>query len=761
MADQNNSKTNNSEWTNYLRSKDINPDSEYGHNLYQEYVKWAKSPVTRRQHQSGNIDAFFNEFFDETGVVGNWSTPQKDGMYSQEVANAIHQGVQQQRSNQQSNKGYTAVFRDDWNSLFGNTRTNGVKRAWQRRPDIMQGFQDGQNAATILTLPFFAPAASALYSVPEIAGAINLYGATQGLGRLTSDEGIAKTYNKFKEGDYTGAAKSAFGDVVDIAMSLPVLSRLNSTANSWSNAFWNGFQNGAMRQRMSYPTNLLTESTTPTLATAAPAAVGTTEAKQLTGIIPRGFLGVPSSGRVQYGSVVHMPSSGQIIALDTPTANAAFIDKFNKWNQRYGYPWLPKSLAQDGNALNDAIKERLLQHNTFLRGVSIDRKAPGYPHLTNMLRSQGIEPTDDNVLEFLATHYLPESGRGGRAGFWNIPSVRQASRAGEDVEQTIGSIYTSNGLGTAVGYAHRVSGSPGAVFLVRRPLSFEGTREDWVRNAEFPLFNGTKKSTQSDLYYRYKLPYLMGTGRAVPSSINVNWDAVNTHMRELSRTTQSDLDDFKNISDVYKAHGRTPRIYGFGTGTPYLNYRISDLSKLLRKIADPQKSDEFFNGYGSLVDPDHYAEIRDRFVYTPEVLDKFETIVNSRNYRNAQYRRYKALRDENLKASIRHNSTFGNQTEQELEETLKQAGITPSQPIFNIGTSENLRTSTRLKNPEQAYQHFIFTGEPWTKGLEIVRKIPQSEYEGLWGTRHHYGTWFPEASRKSKKNGGKLTYEQD
>lgn len=58
---------------------------------------------------------------------------------------------------------------------------------------------------------------SAAYSVPEIAGALNLYGAYEGLTNLAGDNGIKKTYNKFQQGDYLGGVKSAAGDVFDLA----------------------------------------------------------------------------------------------------------------------------------------------------------------------------------------------------------------------------------------------------------------------------------------------------------------------------------------------------------------------------------------------------------------------------------------------------------------------------------------------------------------------------------------------------------------
>lgn len=115
----------------------------------------------------------------------------------------------------------------DFDALFGKSRVEGVKKAWQSNPQSMQNWTDGGNiAAAMIAAPFAAEAFGAAYSVPEIAGALNLYGAYEGLGRLTSEEGVAKTVRKVQEGDLGGAAKSFGGDVLDITMSLPFLNRI-------------------------------------------------------------------------------------------------------------------------------------------------------------------------------------------------------------------------------------------------------------------------------------------------------------------------------------------------------------------------------------------------------------------------------------------------------------------------------------------------------------------------------------------------------
>lgn len=77
----------------------------------------------------------------------------------------------------------------------------------------------------------------------------------------------------------------------------------------------------------------------------------------------------------------------------------------------------------------------------------------------------------------------------------NIPDVLQtnidntgAGRAGFNFSYNgEGSIYSSNSLNTGIGYAkakHR-NEKDGFVVSVRRPIKFEGNRENWVKNADF------------------------------------------------------------------------------------------------------------------------------------------------------------------------------------------------------------------------------------------------------------------------------------
>ena len=668
------------------------------------------------------------------------------------------------------------------NPIVNNVRVENMKKAWETNPEYMQhAWTDtGNQVGIAASLPIVGMA----YGLsPLISGAMNLYGAYEGLGRLTSDEGVAKTFNKFSQGDWKGGLQSLGGDALDVAMSLPFLNRMRQGVNIVGNTVEAGgkalagnyaakqftrtspyydfsfdLRTGKFNLTPKYyggseevvsvtPPRILPEQVNNTLKLSEEQVPAVTSKQSEI----HGLLNTPTSEKINYGSIIPLSSSSNTFYMDSPEANLGFIKKFNKWNKRYGYPMLSKDLAKDGNALNDALKERLNQHNTFVRGVFIDSRAnQNYNELIDQMKKQGIEPTQDNILEFLATHYLPETGHGGRSGFYNIPDV-QKHRNG-NAENQIGTIYTSNSLDTAAGYANRNGRHQyRGVFLVKRPISFEGSREDWVKNADFPLFSyGNDKS---NLYYQYELPYLMDTGKAVPKNIVVDFDTVNKQLRQTS-DPEIGRPDYSWINSIYKSHNRTPKISNFGIGTAFLNYRVRKMSNLLQNLQDREGGIIASQELSPELSPEDSQNMSNYFYYPPKVLDKFETIVNSRNYMNAQYRKFKEAQDKIRKEIISQNVKFPKKDD--IIQTVLEEGVTPSAPVTNIGTSEKLKTATINADPSKVYQHFIFTGTPWEKGLEIVERVPYSEWKHINGSTAHHGEWTPGLSRKSKKNGGKI-----
>lgn len=155
------------------------------------------------------------------------------------------------------------------------------------------------------------------------------------------------------------------------------------------------------------------------------------------------------------GKVIDIPDILQTNIDDTK----AFLKTFNKWNARYGYNPIPLSAAKNPKQTDKLIKDRLLEHNTFVRGV---HETGDEENINNILRRNGIEPTAENRAKYYASTYAPDTGAG-RAGF-------NSSYNGE------GTIYSSNSLNTAIGYAkakHR-NEKDGFVVSVRRPIKSKG-----------------------------------------------------------------------------------------------------------------------------------------------------------------------------------------------------------------------------------------------------------------------------------------------
>lgn len=132
------------------------------------------------------------------------------------------------------------------------------------------------------------------------------------------------------------------------------------------------------------------------------------------------------------GKVINIPDVLQTNIDDT----RAFLKTFNKWNTRYGYEPIPLSTAKNPKQADKLIKDRLLEHNTFVRGV---HETGNEENINNILRRNGIEPTAENRAKYYASTYAPDTGAG-RVGF-------NSSYKGE------GTIYSSNSLNTGIGYA--------------------------------------------------------------------------------------------------------------------------------------------------------------------------------------------------------------------------------------------------------------------------------------------------------------------
>lgn len=464
------------------------------------------------------------------------------------------------------------------------------------------------------------------------------------------------------------------------------------------------------------------------------------------------------------GKVIDIPDVLQTNIDDTK----AFLKTFNKWNARYGYDPIPLSAAKNPKQADKLIKDRLLEHNTFVRGV---HETGNEENINNILRRNGVEPTPENRAKYYASTYAPDTGAG-KAGF-------NSSYNGE------GTIYSSNSLNTGIGYAkakHR-NEKDGFVVSVRRPIKFEGNRENWVKNADF----GFDNSKRSRLYADYELPYLLRYGKSARTELSkhktIPYKDIVSKVNKINKSVYSDYitnkikkiindpnikykpsyqitgdikQDYINSTiarevsntDSYNPNGYLELQYaydiarkrGINSSTYSIRYDDKDY-KILDYI------DDNFTDYQTI---DKIPEDEVKAIYYNNVNNKLGKLL-SKNYRkyvekqfNKQYR--KAINKEITKNGI---------TDDELKEYIESKGIHPEHKKYNVITSEKLVKSSRNKgNP---YQHFIFTGDVGKQGLDVVdiKDVNSEEFKHIFNTRQHTGKYSKGYSRKSRKFGGK------
>jgi hypothetical protein len=465
------------------------------------------------------------------------------------------------------------------------------------------------------------------------------------------------------------------------------------------------------------------------------------------------------------GKVIDIPDVLQTNIDDT----RAFLKTFNKWNARYGYEPIPLSAAKNPKQADKLIKDRLLEHNTFVRGV---HETGNEENINNILRRNGIEPTAENRAKYYASTYAPDTGAG-RAGF-------NSSYNGE------GTIYSSNSLSTAIGYAkakHR-NEKDGFVVSVRRPIKFEGTRENWVKNADFAFDN----SKQRSLYIDYELPYLLRYGKSARTELSKNKnipykDIISKVNKDYSKLhgyneyIANKIKRFINDPDIkykpsYQITGNAKKDYindviGREIGNlPIYNHRVGNtyaynifekrgidpnsyiMASFNGKEFDIIKYDDLFSNT-HIIDKIPEKEVKD--AYYKDINNKLGKLV-SNNYRKYVEKQFDKLYNKDINIELRKSKRISNN---ELKEYIKSKGIHPENKKYNVITSEKLVKSSRNKgNP---YQHFIFTGDVGKQGLDVVdiKDVNSEEFKHIFNTRQHTGKYSKGYSRKSRKFGGK------
>lgn len=440
------------------------------------------------------------------------------------------------------------------------------------------------------------------------------------------------------------------------------------------------------------------------------------------------------------GKVINIPDVLQTNIDDT----RAFLKTFNKWNTRYGYEPIPLSAAKNPKQADKLIKDRLLEHNTFIRGV---HETGNEENINNILRRNGVEPTPENRAKYYASTYAPDTGAG-RAGF-------NSSYKGE------GTIYSSNSLNTGIGYAkakHR-NEKDGFVVSVRRPIKFEGNRENWVKNADFAFDN----SEQSKLYTDYELPYLLRYGKSARTELSKNKNIPYKDIVSKVNKKYSEFYKYKEyIANDIKEFINDPNIkykpsYSV-TGNPkndYINYVIgNEISNLPKYNPFTHKVRKYAYDILEKKGIDVVYQIPEKEVkdmYYKDINNQLGKLI-SNNYRKYVEKQFDKLYNKDINRELKKSKRINND---ELKEYIKSKGIHPEDKKYNVITSEGLSKTSRNKgNP---YQHFIFTGDVGKQGLEVidVKDVNSEVLKDISNTRNHIGKYTKGYSRKSRKFGGK------
>ena len=431
--------------------------------------------------------------------------------------------------------------------------------------------------------------------------------------------------------------------------------------------------------------------------------------------------------------------------------------RFNKWTKHYGYDPVPLDLSIQESL--EQMKDRIIAHNTFVRGVRDPKQEmdfyikndpfneraelmrQAYLNTVQSLNELNLPNTAENRMKVAASQLVGQTGHG---------------RAGMGYNSTKGSLYTSNSLNTAGGYASYGKTAAGKVFKVQRPVDFSGDYHNWLLKGDFPLFNNsTLKRFADDSYFFQDLPYLLKTGRSL----------------------KTDALQKANVSDFNYETWLNDKLNQIKTNTQ--NQFPKEYNDILRQV-----DDQFENVYPGLnrfykrsINPDDIIETAARKAAL-DVLDYslpskllsnpgyLKTRFNSS--KNMYFRTYlntkkKLIRDTSPQfakkqhyGKMMHSQEYKNA----IRELLEENGINYTTYDPN-GVYDGIFTTERKHHPKKdgnAYQHFIFVGNPGNYPVNIIDEISPDIWQTYnSGTRAHVGESFKGLSRKSYAEGGEVT----
>ena len=430
--------------------------------------------------------------------------------------------------------------------------------------------------------------------------------------------------------------------------------------------------------------------------------------------------------------------------------------RFNKWTKHYGYDPVPLDLSIQESL--EQMKDRIIAHNTFVRGVRDPKQEmdfyikndpfneraelmrQAYLNTVQSLDELNLPNTAENRMKVAASQLVGQTGHG---------------RAGMGYNSTKGSLYTSNSLNTAGGYASYGKTAAGKVFKVQRPVDFSGDYHDWLLKGDFPLFNNsTLKRFADDSYFFQDLPYLLKTGRSLKTDalqkanvFDFNYETwLNDKLNRIKTNIQNQFP--KEYNDVLRqVDDQFENVY---PGLNRFYKRSIDPNDIIETAARKAALDALdYSLPSKLSSNPRYLKTRfdgSKNMYFGTYLNTKKKLIRGTSPQFAKKQHYgKMMNSSEYKNAIR--------------ELLEENGINYTTYNSN-GAYDGIFTTERKHHPKKgdnAYQHFIFVGNPGNYPVNIIDEISPD----IWqiynsGTRAHVGESFKGLSRKSYAEGGQV-----
>lgn len=120
---------------------------------------------------------------------------------------------------------------------------------------------------------------------------------------------------------------------------------------------------------------------------------------------------IAKSDNTRVTPIMESPRNSGIKQGDFIYYPETYLKTFNKWNTRYGYEPIPLSAAKNPKQADKLIKDRLLEHNTFIRGV---HETGNEENINNILRRKRIPYTRDHFGKYTKGYSRKSRKLGGK-----------------------------------------------------------------------------------------------------------------------------------------------------------------------------------------------------------------------------------------------------------------------------------------------------------------------------------------------------------